>query len=454
MGGISSRIFRGFLANGFGHGITVVTQLVSVPLMLTFWGSHLYGEWLVLNAIPSYLAMSDFGFGSVAANEMTMLVSRNNKMDALKVFQSVFWLVCLLSLVIAIALFIALRYIPLRDWLHLIVLSYPDMVESVLILALGVLIGLQDTLVEAGFRCDGNYVEGTFLLNARRLVESIGLFTAIYFGGGIVIAAATMTVIRLAGFILLRMRLKLLSPWVVYGLSHANITELKRLAIPAFAFMAFPLGNALVLQGMVIAISVTLGPAVLVAFSVVRTISRIALQLMGLINASVWPELSRAFGSGNLELVRKLHRVSSQISFWLTSLMIIFLLATGNWLIRIWTHGKVEVDHVFFGIMMAVIFANSFWFTSSVVLVSVNKHQHMAGLYLTGACIALLLASILLPRIGLDGAAISLFSIDAFMAWYVLSSSLAITEDELSKFIKNLVRPQLSSLAMALRGQS
>ena len=33
------------------------------------------GEWILLNTIPSYLGLSDVGFGSVAGNEMTMLAA-------------------------------------------------------------------------------------------------------------------------------------------------------------------------------------------------------------------------------------------------------------------------------------------------------------------------------------------------------------------------------------------
>ena len=33
----------------------------------------MYGDWLIVNTIPTYLAFSSIGFGNVASNEMTML---------------------------------------------------------------------------------------------------------------------------------------------------------------------------------------------------------------------------------------------------------------------------------------------------------------------------------------------------------------------------------------------
>ena len=84
-GKIISRLFSGGLANIFGQIVTVIIQLISIPLLLAYWGVNLYGEWLLLSAIPVYLSMSDLGFGSVAANQMTMLMAKGDKKSALEV---------------------------------------------------------------------------------------------------------------------------------------------------------------------------------------------------------------------------------------------------------------------------------------------------------------------------------------------------------------------------------
>ena len=68
---IRSRLVKGFGANIYGQVVTAVVQLVGVPIFLWAWGTELYGEWLILFAIPSYLSMSDLGFSLSAANDMT-----------------------------------------------------------------------------------------------------------------------------------------------------------------------------------------------------------------------------------------------------------------------------------------------------------------------------------------------------------------------------------------------
>ena len=80
--GAAGRIRRGLAANIGGMGVTLVIQLVSVPVLLTAWGVPTYGEWLVLSAVPTYVALSDLSFSSVAGNSMVMLEAQGNRTDA------------------------------------------------------------------------------------------------------------------------------------------------------------------------------------------------------------------------------------------------------------------------------------------------------------------------------------------------------------------------------------
>src|ERR1700723_947411 len=87
------RLFLSFISSWVGRLNSTVIQLIQVPVFLHFWSVPLYGEWMIVNSIPSYLAFSNIGFGSVAGNEMTMLTSAGDREGALRVFQSCWWLV-------------------------------------------------------------------------------------------------------------------------------------------------------------------------------------------------------------------------------------------------------------------------------------------------------------------------------------------------------------------------
>ncbi|THD09540.1 hypothetical protein [Metallibacterium scheffleri] len=68
---VTRRILHGLGANAYGQLVAVVIQLAGVPILLHAWGTQLYGEWLILAAIPTYLLMADLGFSQSAGNDMT-----------------------------------------------------------------------------------------------------------------------------------------------------------------------------------------------------------------------------------------------------------------------------------------------------------------------------------------------------------------------------------------------
>jgi hypothetical protein len=60
--GIIRRLLRGFGAQGLVQGVQLFVRLAEVPLLLSCWGAQLYGEWLMLSAIPLCLSVCDGGF--------------------------------------------------------------------------------------------------------------------------------------------------------------------------------------------------------------------------------------------------------------------------------------------------------------------------------------------------------------------------------------------------------
>jgi O-antigen/teichoic acid export membrane protein len=204
--------------------------------------------------------------------------------------------------------------------------------------------------------------------------------------------------------------------------------------------MAFPAGNALSIQGMVLVIGIVLGPVAVATFSTMRTLTRFAFQIIDQIKNSVWPELSAAYGAQNWDLARRLHRTACQAALWLSLAAVTFLFVAGDHIFRFWTHGRVIMDVGAFRWLLLGIVANSFWYTSSVVTIASNTHQRVAALYLAGTAGSLVLARYLMPHFGISGAGMALLIVDITVGWFVVKSSLVALEDGLRQFLKGLLR--------------
>ena len=443
-GTVRERFIRGFGATALGPFITILAQVISVPVFLNSWGPKLYGEWLVLSAIPSYIAFSDVGFGNVAANDMTMKVSRSDRDGALETFQSTWVLMSFTSLLVVLCFTLGAWTLPLNRWLNLSSITHATTREILTVFFIYSLFCLQADLTTSGFRCEGNYALGMLMKNLLRFVETATVTIMVAFHAQPLQAAAAFLVTRSVATPVMAWIMVRKSPWLRYGVRHANMRCIRSLAAPAVAYMAFPAGNALSIQGIVLVISGTLGPIAVATFSTMRTLTRFGFQVMEAVKNSVWPELSAAYGAQNWSLARRLHRVACQVSLWSSLAAAIFLFFAGDKIVAIWTHGRIVVDEPTFRWLLLVTVANSFWYTSSVVTVASNTHERVAAVFLAGTATSLVIARLLMPHFGLSGAAMALLAIDITVGWYVLGRSLTTLSESARDFYTSMFRlPEL-----------
>ena len=439
-GTVRGRLIRGLGATALGPVVTAIVQIVSVPVFLHFWGVRLYGEWLIISAIPTYLALSDVGFGSVAANDMTMRVAAGDRDGALETYQTTRALISLTSVLAGIVLLSVIWLLPLGRWLNLSSMAIYESRSALSLLLVYALVSLQALLFMAGFRCDGNYAFGMVVDNLIRLTELVAVVFAVALSARPIAVAGVLLVARILGTIVMGWLMLRKSPWLRHGIGRVRMASVRRLALPAVAYMAFPAGNALSLQGMVVVIGLALGPVAVTTFSAMRTLTRFAFQIADTIKLGVWPELSAAYGAQNWNLARKLHRTACQASLWLSILAVVFLFIAGGRIVTVWSHGRIVMDVSAFRWLLLVVVANSFWNTSSVATMASNKHQRIAAAYFAATAAATVVAYLLLPRFGLSGAAMALLIVDITVGWFVVKSSLMELDEGLRQFLKALLR--------------
>ena len=440
----------GFLYNWISRLAGTLIQLLQVPVLLHFWGKLLFGDWLMVSAIPSYLGFSNVGFGNVAGNEMTMLMGRGEQSAALRVFQSCWWLIVALCAGVTVLFSATLYVAPVAHWLQLQQMTESDAKWVIFYLGLAVLFGQLEQLIGAAYTCVGKYPYGTFIKSVVTLVAFAATLVPVVLGYGVRAAALTLSVVNALGTAVFCILVRRDIPWLSYGWTHASFAEIKRLSGPAIAFMGFPIGNALNLQGTLLAVGHVLGSADVVVFSTARTVSRVALQMVQLVNNTFWPELSSSFGAGNMALVRSLHRRSCQLALGISVALILVMMTIGPWFLTHWTLHKDPPSPQLLFLLMLSVFFFSLWSTSSTLLTAINQHRRLSVWYMgaTGVTIA---ATVLMARAyGLMGAAGSLVLSEVLMDVYVLPTSLRISEDTWSGFSRAMMHIPASVRPRAL----
>lgn len=433
------RLMLGFLTNWVGKLSSTVIQFVQIPVFLHFWSVPLYGEWMIVNSIPAYLSFSNVGFGSVAGNEMTMLVARDDRAAALRVFQSCWWLIAIICTATIVLLSGTLYYLPASRLLKLTTLSEADTKWIIFYLGVSVLLGQLEQLLQSAYRAIGRYPYGTFLKNMFSLFAFGCMIAAVTLGAGARTTALVFASVNVAITIFFCILVRRDIPWIEYGWQHASFAEIRKLARPAFAYMGFPLGNALSLQGSLLAVGYALGPTDVVIFSTARTVSRVALQMVQMVNNTFEPEMSIAFGAGNYELTRTLLRRACQLALLVALILVIVMLSFGPWFLVHWTGGHVPPSRPLLSILLAVVVLYALWSTSGTLMTSTNQHQRLATYYILGTSVACVLCYVLARAYGLYGAAASLLISEIVMNLYVVPACLRIAHDTLPAFLASML---------------
>ena len=439
--GLRGRLLKGIGAQGFSQVAQIFIRLAEVPLLLSFWGTQLYGEWLMLSAIPVYLTISDGGFAGAACREMTMRSGADDRHGTLVIFQSAWILLVLVSILIGLIAIGFVKVVPLAKWLDFSSMTTIEIETVFLFLVAHVLVGFQGSLLNGGYWVAGCYSRGMYLIAATQLLEFAGLALAVASGGGPIQAAGGYLAGRLLGTGLMWLGQRRISPWIEYGFSHSSLGVLQRLVAPAFASLAFPLGNALNIQGMRIIVGIALGPSAVALFVPLRTLSRLIIQPSTIVNRLIEPELALAFGARDRVLFKHLFARSCQLSLWACLLACFLIGLVAHWIFPLWTDGEVIIHWPTFSLLLAGVMINSIWHTALMVPYATNRHGGIALFYTPIYGVAAIgLGYIGTACIGITGVSIALLLTEAAMAIIVIRASLRMSRLHMAQWAKMVVQ--------------
>jgi O-antigen/teichoic acid export membrane protein len=249
-------------------------------------------------------------------------------------------------------------------------------------------------------------------------------------GAGIEAVAICYLAARIVITGVLALELRRLAPWVKAASWFPHFAELRQLAGPAFASLVMTASNAVAIQGAVMAIGATVGPAAVPVFTTVRTLSRTALQFSLRLNFASMPQYTVAAERGDEQ--RKAQLVMANVVVAIVFLIpaaAVFLLF-GIPFIHFWTAGVLNPPFVLLALMVAAMVLNGIWVPISNLIMAVNQHAGYTYFYLVVAVSSIGTAALLAPRWGVNGMAAMLVVMEFLMIVrvFILARQLRIAD--------------------------
>jgi O-antigen/teichoic acid export membrane protein len=371
------RIIKMLGAMGAGVGVTLITQFLLPPAFLHAYGVSEYGEWLVLSATLSYLNTLNFGITTYATNELTMLRKRGEMVKYRELQGSTLALI-LCVIFIGLGVISLVFLLPLARLLHLSTITPLDAILTAFFLGLQAMVNILAAYYNNLFMVIEETHRGLGWSSARRLSGVlISLPLILLRAHFFMIALGQLVVVVLVSLVSiydLRRRLGGLP----LGLQGANWKTAKATLAPSGMFAMIFAQNFLTYQAPVILLQWILGPAVVVLFSISRTILSTARIVLSSITNAISPEITFSFANRDLKKLLKIFHYSEKIVFGIIPVVNLGAFLVSPILLRVWLHKPLLFDPFTYGLMALISGAMSMREHKQFFQYSTNTHKRLA----------------------------------------------------------------------------
>ncbi len=410
------RRVRRVTATAVASALAAVVQLgiglLVVPMSLGYLGTERYGLWMTVTSLTAMLAFADFGMGNGLLNAIASADGRDDRDEAASATSSAVFLLGGLAVLLAALFWISY---PFVRWERLLNASRPDLAEDARrVVAVTVLCAVASLPLGTSQRIQMGYQEG-FLNSAWSAAGSLLGLLALWMAIGrhaglawLVLALAGAPVVALAGNATalygwrrpaLRPRWRLLSSTMMWHLLGAG-----------GLFFAIQLAGAVGYQLPILAIAQLLGPADVTGFSVPLRLFMVMPALMGFFLTPLWPAYREALARGDVPWVKRAVGVSVALCVALNVLWGLTLVFYGGTILRWWVGPHVvaplglRVSLAAWGALTGLGGPFAMFLNGAGAL----RFQAVCAWAMAAASIAL--AYVLIPRLGVTGAAVAMVS--------------------------------------------
>ncbi len=399
------RVTRGLLSMGYTSAVVVVVQLATVPVLANIWGLPLYGQWLLMVTVPSFLAAGDFGFGAAAGNRLIGEVARGELGAARTTFESALALILVCSaatfaLVLAVSAILPDRFLAVSGGMDSAAAR-----PVLIVLSLYGIVSIQATLFIAVMRAHGAFALSATFQATVVLVEGLAVIAVALSGGSPLHAAFAYLVVRALGICGHVLLARFQADWFRLRFAEATRARVSELFRPALAAMLMPLSRSGFLQGSAIAVGAAAGAAAVPVFTSLRTLARVGLSVIFAVNKPILPEFTSEFARENMAWVKKIMGFIITFNALVGVAAAVTLATLGNSVLTWWTRGAIAAPQTMIYLTAAALVVGAIWEPASVLLLSVNRHEGFTYAFAVGSGIAVAISYLFTRQWGVTGAA-------------------------------------------------
>lgn len=399
------RVFNNYSIGFISFIISFLQAIVTVPILLIYWGNDIYGIWIALFAGFTLLQTFDFGHQSFIGNLLNIEFHINKQKFSEYLGSSISIALLLGSLQLTITiLLIVTGY--LNDFLGISILETDYSIISISLISLmlmwviagsvgGILIKL---LIPAGYMTQ-SLIWGIIF----KLAQFLSLFFVVISGGKILEASIAYSVVQLILSLLvfryIKNKLPEFYPWWKIRDLKTGFINLKKSTVLTINNALQQLSN----NGLILFITNVFSTALVPAFTTVRTLTNTATVFTNLFITSIQPDLIKYHAKQETEKIQSALNANWFFSGLVVNTGLIILIPFAETIFRLWTNGLVSFDFRLFILLAASISIINFGAGLYNYLYGINKLYSISIISFSRTIILFVFSFILAGEYGLPG---------------------------------------------------
>jgi O-antigen/teichoic acid export membrane protein len=423
-----------------GTAIKSIGHIILVPLFIAAWGKALYGEWLTLFSLVSYLSLSEMGMGTYVSNRMIQAYSGGKVREYAKIFKSAFMLYLLLASIGLIILLAIAFFLPFTEWLDISITDQRTAFLSFLLLGGYVIVTVLSSPIGELYTTVGEFVRSKIVANVRE-VALIGFVALTLLQGGNFVNVASVYLVILIlffGFIFWDARRR--HKEIDLSKEKADLKLAKTFLIPGLLYMLIPLADIITVQGPVLIISSTIGSAAVATFIVHRTVANLISRATASLHPAVLPEITAAEKRKDYSKVQLMYSFFLKTSLFLSLSATAFLMFVGGDVLRIWVGQDIKFEPLLWLTLLILVPITNLWRFSSTFQIATNKYGGYAKLRLVFSVLGIIFGFILFQWLNnIAGIILGILLMEFILGiWIVPHQTLRIIKEDRLTFLKTL----------------
>ena len=402
------RVVSGSLASWLRIAVTIVSQVVAVPIYLSYWSVNTYGMWILIQSIVTFLTVFDVAHHQYLGNEFLRL-GKQKRQEVAEVFYTGLTVALIVSVFTLFIISVLVLSGTIGRWVGIETVNTHEF-ETALMLTV---VPWTLTVTFTGIIGRALYPFGYFPLSAWSgavfaLVSTITSIAAVSLGADLIGATVVTCIVNflchgVLTFILLKIARQEKLLFKKLDLRSGFSRFLASLVLGVQSGL-----EILRQQGVRFILLPLAGMASMIAFSTMRTGANLAQQGLGTITSPLMPEL--------MSFLSDRDQVRMEISFSVIWLMLCVVLVPTVLVLQyispplfsLWTHGKITFDPVLFAILSFGVLVSALA-QPAIAIVSGNNLLR-AQFLISLAAVLVTVSSMygMVPAMGIKGAAVAL----------------------------------------------